>query len=78
MDKEQEKWAIFWCDLLSPVIYEEIEPEWAMSPPEGKTPFGGNPIAISGVSAADPGVVTTASNHGYSDGDRIYIDERAD
>lgn len=27
MDKEQEKWAIFWCDLLSPVIYEEIEPE---------------------------------------------------
>lgn len=27
MDKEQEKWAIFWCDLLSPVIYEEIEPK---------------------------------------------------
>ena len=27
MDKEQEKWAIFWCDLLSPVIYGEIEPE---------------------------------------------------
>ena len=27
MDKNQEKWAIFWCDLLSPVIYEEIEPE---------------------------------------------------
>ena len=27
MDKEQEKWAIFWCDLLSPVIYEEIEPQ---------------------------------------------------
>ncbi len=27
MDKEQEKWAIFWCDLLSPVIYEEIQPE---------------------------------------------------
>ena len=27
MDKEQEKWAIFWCDLLSPVIYEQIEPE---------------------------------------------------
>ncbi len=27
MDKEQEKWAIFWCDLLSPVIYDEIEPE---------------------------------------------------
>ena len=24
MDKEQERWAIFWCDLL---IYEEIEPE---------------------------------------------------
>ena len=27
MDKEQEKWAIFWCDLLSPIIYEEIESE---------------------------------------------------
>ena len=27
MNKEQEKWAIFWCDLLSPVIYGEIEPE---------------------------------------------------
>ncbi|MBT8331034.1 MAG: DDE-type integrase/transposase/recombinase [Deltaproteobacteria bacterium] len=25
MDKEQEKWAIFWCDLLTPVIYQEIE-----------------------------------------------------
>jgi len=27
LDKEQEKWAIFWCDLLSPVIYDEIEPQ---------------------------------------------------
>jgi transposase InsO family protein len=27
LNKEQEKWAIFWCDLLSPVIYDEIEPE---------------------------------------------------
>jgi transposase InsO family protein len=27
LDKEQEKWAIFWCDLLSPVIYGQIEPE---------------------------------------------------
>jgi len=27
LDKEQEKWAIFWCDLLSPIIYEEIEAE---------------------------------------------------
>jgi len=27
LDKEQEKWAIFWCDLLTPVIYEEIEPQ---------------------------------------------------
>ena len=27
MDKEQEKWAIFWCDLLTPIIYGEIEPE---------------------------------------------------
>jgi transposase InsO family protein len=26
LDKEQEKWAIFWCDLLSPVIYAEIDP----------------------------------------------------
>ncbi len=27
MNKKQEKWAIFWCDLLSPIIYEQIEPE---------------------------------------------------
>lgn len=27
MDKEQEKWAIFWCDLLSPLIYGEIDKE---------------------------------------------------
>jgi len=27
LDKEQEKWAIFWCELLSPIIYDEIEPE---------------------------------------------------
>jgi transposase InsO family protein len=27
LDKFKEKWAIFWCDLLSPIIYEEIEPE---------------------------------------------------
>jgi len=25
MNKKQEKWAIFWCDLLSPIIYEQIE-----------------------------------------------------
>ncbi|HIJ57697.1 MAG TPA: DDE-type integrase/transposase/recombinase [Deltaproteobacteria bacterium] len=27
MNKKQEKWVIFWCDLLSPIIYGEIEPE---------------------------------------------------
>jgi len=27
LDKKQEKWAIFWCDLLSPVIYKEIDPD---------------------------------------------------
>lgn len=27
MDKTQEKWAIFWCDLLSPIIYTEIDPD---------------------------------------------------
>jgi hypothetical protein len=27
LDKEQEKWAIFWCALLSPVIYAEIDPD---------------------------------------------------
>lgn len=27
MDKQDEKWAIFWCDLLSPVIYGEIDPQ---------------------------------------------------
>lgn len=27
MDKEQEKWAIFWCDLLRPLIFGEIDKE---------------------------------------------------
>jgi len=27
MDQKQEKWAVFWCDLLATIIYEEIEPE---------------------------------------------------
>jgi transposase InsO family protein len=27
LDKEQEKWAIFWCDLLKPLIYGEIDKE---------------------------------------------------
>ncbi len=26
MDKKQKKWAVFWCDLLFPIIYEEIGP----------------------------------------------------
>jgi transposase InsO family protein len=27
LNKNQEKWAIFWCDLLSPIIYDQIEPD---------------------------------------------------
>jgi len=27
LDREQEKWAIFWCDLLKPVIFAEIDKE---------------------------------------------------
>ena len=27
MNQKEEKWAVFWCDLLAPVIYEEIEAE---------------------------------------------------
>lgn len=27
MKNEDEKWALFWCDLLRPIILEEIEPE---------------------------------------------------
>lgn len=27
LDKEQEKWAIFWCDLLKPLIFGEIDEE---------------------------------------------------
>ena len=27
MDVTNEKWAIFWCDLLRPIIFEQIEPE---------------------------------------------------
>ena len=27
MDRKHEKWAIFWCDLLSPIIYGQIDKE---------------------------------------------------
>jgi putative transposase len=27
MNDTQEKWAIFWCDLLKPIIFSDIEPE---------------------------------------------------
>jgi len=27
LNKKEEKWAIFWCDLLSPIIFSKIEPE---------------------------------------------------
>ncbi len=27
MKKKEEKWAIFWCDLLKPIIFSEIEAE---------------------------------------------------
>jgi transposase InsO family protein len=27
LDKKQEKWAIFWCDLLSPLIFGQIDKE---------------------------------------------------
>jgi len=27
MKQKEEKWAIFWCDLLSSIIYSDIEPE---------------------------------------------------
>jgi transposase InsO family protein len=27
LDKKNEQWAVFWCDLLQPVIYGEISPE---------------------------------------------------
>lgn len=27
MNIKEEKWAIFWCDLLTPIIYSEIEKE---------------------------------------------------
>ena len=27
MDQQAEKWSIFWCDLLKPVIFEDIEAE---------------------------------------------------
>lgn len=27
MDKKNEQWAVFWCDLLRPILYSEISPE---------------------------------------------------
>lgn len=27
MKQKDEKWALFWCDLLKPVLFDEVEPE---------------------------------------------------
>lgn len=27
LDKKNERWAIFWCDLLRPILYSEVAPE---------------------------------------------------
>jgi transposase InsO family protein len=27
MKQKDEKWALFWCDLLHPILFEEVEPE---------------------------------------------------
>jgi transposase len=27
MKQKDEKWALFWCDLLRPLLFEEVEPE---------------------------------------------------
>ena len=27
MKQKDEKWALFWCDLLHPVLFDEVEPE---------------------------------------------------
>jgi hypothetical protein len=27
MKEKEEKWALFWCDLLKPIIYGDIEQE---------------------------------------------------
>jgi transposase InsO family protein len=27
MKQKQEKWALFWCDLLRPALFDEVEPE---------------------------------------------------
>jgi len=26
MKQKDEKWALFWCDLLHPILFEEVEP----------------------------------------------------
>jgi len=27
MKQKDEKWALFWCDLLHPVLFDDVEPE---------------------------------------------------
>lgn len=27
MKQKDERWALFWCDLLRPVLFDEVEPE---------------------------------------------------
>ena len=54
-----------------------LEPEWSISPPEHLNPFSDadNQLTITDITQANPGVVTTSTAHGYSNGDMVFIDD---
>lgn len=68
-----------WKIDLSPVVDLEIDGTQAGSIVNVRSeyPSGslGTRFSITGVTNANPGVVTTSSAHGYSDGDRIVIND---
>lgn len=60
-----------YVEYLTPVFDENTDQEDAFFVDSGLT--YDVPVDISGITKADPGVVTTSSSHGFSDGDKVVF-----
>jgi len=58
-------------EQLQPRVSVDLEDSFFVD--SGLVFDGGDPVDITGITFADPGVVT-APDHGFSDGDQVYID----
>lgn len=63
--------------VSAPTTGDEIDPEWAISPPEAYSPFSDkdNQQDITSITKNNPGVVTMGAAHGYEVGDRVFIND---